>query len=98
MRIPSPTSVPRWPRPGDGVVSSPDFATTIADFRKAQAAYVQTKQVADQDEQLWKNDAIAKRDLEQAQTDAAAAAADRDAALQQLRALGVDEATIAALR
>jgi cobalt-zinc-cadmium efflux system membrane fusion protein len=80
------------------LVSSPDFATTIADFRKAQAAYVQTKRVADQDEQLWKNDAIAKRDLEQAQTDAAAAAADRDAALQQLRALGVDEASIAALR
>ena len=80
------------------LVSSPDFATTIADFRKAQAAYVQAKRVADQDEQLWKNDAIAKRDLEQAQTDASAAAADRDAALQQLRALGVDEASIAALR
>src|SRR5262245_21327486 len=80
------------------LVSSPDFATTIADFRKAQAAYVQAKRVADQDEQLWKNDAIAKRDLEQAQTDAAAASADRDAALQQLRALGVDEASIAALR
>ena len=80
------------------LVSSPDFATTIADFRKAQAAFAQTKRVADQDEQLWKNDAIAKRDLEQAQTDAAAAAADRDAALQQLRALGVDEASIAALR
>ena len=80
------------------LVSSPDFATTIADFRKAQAAYVQAKRVADQDEQLWKNDAIAKRDLEQAETDAAAAAADRDAALQQLRALGVDEASIAALR
>src|SRR5204863_5636788 len=35
---------------------------------------------------------------EQAQTDATAAAADRDAALEQLRALGVDEATIVALR
>lgn len=80
------------------LVSSPDFATTIAEFRKAQAAYVQAKRVADQDEQLWKNDAIAKRDLDQAETDAAAAAADRDAALQQLRALGVDEASIAALR
>ena len=80
------------------LVSSPDFATTIADFRKAQAAYVQAKRIADQDEQLWKNDAIAKRDLDQAETDAAAAAADRDAALQQLRALGVDEPSIAALR
>jgi hypothetical protein len=27
------------------LVSSPDFATTIADFRKAQAAYVQAKRV-----------------------------------------------------
>ena len=80
------------------LVSSPDFATAIADFRKAQAAYVQTKRVADQNEQLWKNDAIARRDLEQSQTDAASAAADRDAALQQLRALGVDDASIAALR
>jgi cobalt-zinc-cadmium efflux system membrane fusion protein len=80
------------------LVSSPDFATTVADFRKAQAAYVQARRVADLDEQLWKNDAIAKRDLEQAQTDAVAAAADRDAALQQLRALGVDEASIASLR
>jgi cobalt-zinc-cadmium efflux system membrane fusion protein len=80
------------------LVSSPDFASAIADFRKAQAAYVQAKRVADQDEQLWKNDAIAKRDLDQAETDASAASADRDAALQQLRALGVDEASIAALR
>lgn len=80
------------------LVASPDFATTVADFRKAQATWVQAKRVADLDEQLWKNDAIARRDLEQAQTDAVAAAADRDAALQQLRALGVDDASIAALR
>jgi cobalt-zinc-cadmium efflux system membrane fusion protein len=80
------------------LVSSPDFATTVAEYRKAQAAYVQAKRVADLNEQLWKNDAIARRDLEQSQTDATAAAADRDAALQQLRALGVDETSIAALR
>jgi cobalt-zinc-cadmium efflux system membrane fusion protein len=80
------------------LVSSPDFAATVADFRKAQAAWVQAKRVADLDEQLWKNDAIAKRDLEQAQTDAVAAAADRDAALQQLRSLGIDDASIDALR
>src|SRR5512138_386653 len=33
------------------LVSSPDFATAIAAVRKAQAAYVQTKRVADQNEQ-----------------------------------------------
>ena len=80
------------------IVSSPDFATAVADFRKAQGAAVQAQRVAEQNEQLWKNDAIARRDLEQAQTDAAAAAADRDAAMQQLRALGVDEASISAIR
>ena len=80
------------------LVSSPDFATTVAEFRKAQSAYAQAKRIADQNEQLWKNDAIARRDLEQSQTDLAAAAADRDAAIQQLRALGVDEASIASLR
>ncbi|MEP6573447.1 MAG: efflux RND transporter periplasmic adaptor subunit, partial [Gemmatimonadota bacterium] len=50
------------------------------------------------DEQLFKNDAIARRDLEQAQTDAIATAADREAALEALRALGVDEGSLSALR
>src|SRR5215207_9982637 len=33
------------------LVSSHDFATTVADFRKAQAAWVQAKRVSDLDEQ-----------------------------------------------
>lgn len=87
-------------RPGQtlALVSSPDFAAAVAAFRKAQGTAAQTKRVADLDEQLFKNDAIARRDLEQAQTDALAAAADLDASLQQMRALGVDEAAIARLR
>ena len=80
------------------LVSSPDFAAAVAAFRKAQVTAIQTRRVADLDEQLFKNDAIARRDWEQAQTDAAGAAADRDAALQQLQALGVDASTIAAIR
>jgi cobalt-zinc-cadmium efflux system membrane fusion protein len=80
------------------LVSSPDFATAVADYRKAQGAAVQARRVADLDQQLWKNDAIARRDLEQAQVDAQAAEADRDAALQQLRSLGVADAQIATLR
>ena len=48
------------------------------------------KRIADRDEELFKNDALARSDLDQARTDAAAAAADLDAAGQQLRALGVD--------
>lgn len=79
-------------------VSSPDFATAIAAFRKAESSYRQLSRVATLDEELFKTDAIAHRDVEQAETDAAAAAADRDAALQQLRSLGVDGATISAIQ
>ena len=80
------------------LVSSPDFALAIATFRKAQGAATQARRVAELDQELWKNDAIAKRDLEQAQVDAQAAEADRDAALQELRSLGVADAQIASLR
>ena len=79
-------------------VSSPDFAAAVASYRKAESAYRNLKRIADLDEQLFKNDAIARRDLEQAQTDASAAAADRDAAIQQMRALGVQESQIEAIR
>lgn len=80
------------------LVTSPDFAAASAAYRKAQSAYRNLQHIAELDEQLFKNDAIPRRELEQAQTDAAAAAADRDAAIEQMRALGVDEATIAAVR
>jgi cobalt-zinc-cadmium efflux system membrane fusion protein len=79
-------------------VSSPDFATAVSDFRKAQATAVQTRRVANLDSALFKNDAIARRDMEQAETDAVSAEADRDAALQALQALGVDQETLAQLR
>jgi len=78
-------------------VSSPDFAAAVAQYQKALAAAVNLRRIADQDEQLWKNDAIARRDLEQAQTDAAQAASDRDAALTQLKSIGVDSASAVAL-
>jgi cobalt-zinc-cadmium efflux system membrane fusion protein len=79
-------------------VASPDFATDVAAYRKAVAAAGNARHIADLDEQLWKNDAIARRDLEQAQTDAAQADADRDAALEQLQSIGVDTASIAAIQ
>ncbi|MDQ2668145.1 MAG: efflux RND transporter periplasmic adaptor subunit [Gemmatimonadota bacterium] len=79
-------------------VTSPDFATASAAYRKAQSAYRNLQRIADLDDQLFKNDAIPRRELEQAQTDAAAALADRDAAGEQMRALGVDAASIAAVR
>jgi cobalt-zinc-cadmium efflux system membrane fusion protein len=80
------------------VVASPDFATDVSALRKAEATAKNARRLAQLDEQLWKNDAIARRDMEQAETDAVAAEADRDAALQQLRDLGVDAKTIADIR
>jgi cobalt-zinc-cadmium efflux system membrane fusion protein len=79
-------------------VSSPDFATAVADYRKAQTAYRNAKRIADRDSALFKNDALARGDLEQAQTDLAAAAADVDAAIESMRALGVDDAQIEQVR
>ncbi len=77
------------------MVASPDFAADISALRKAEATAKNARRVAELDEQLWKNDAIARRDMEQAETDAVSAEADRDSALQQLRDLGVDAKTLA---
>jgi cobalt-zinc-cadmium efflux system membrane fusion protein len=87
-------------RRGDALatVTSPDFASATAAYRKAESAYRNAQRIADLDQQLFKNDAIARREMEQAQTDAAAAAADRDAAIEQMRALGVDPEGIDAVR
>jgi membrane fusion protein, heavy metal efflux system len=79
-------------------VASPDFATALAEYRKAQAAAGNALQIAARDSALFANDALARQDLEQAQAEAASALADRDAALDQLRAIGADSATIEALR
>src|SRR6478672_9816048 len=79
-------------------VASPDFASAVAAYRKAESTYRNLQRIADQDVQLFKTDAIARRDVEQAQTDASAAAADRDAALQQVRSLAVDPRAIEQIR
>ncbi len=71
-------------------VSSPDFAAALANYRKALATARNAKRVADLDDQLFRNDAIAKRDLDQAQTDAENAQADLESAIEGLRSLGVD--------
>ena len=79
-------------------VSSPDFAAAVAGYRKAQTAYRNAKRIADRDSALFKNDALARSELEQAQADVASAAADLDAAVQSMRALGVEPAQIDAVR
>ena len=76
------------------LVDSPDYAAAIGGYRKALVTAQNLRRIADLDRQLFAADAIARRDLEQAQTDAVNAEADRDAALQQLRSLGVAAETI----
>ena len=80
------------------IVSSPDFASAVSALRKAEAVAKNARHIADLDQQLFKNDAIARRDMEQSETDAVNAEADRDAAIQQLRSLGVSDAMIADIR
>jgi len=79
-------------------VSSPDFASAVADYRKAQTGYRNAKRIADRDSALFKNDALARSELEQAQSDLASAEADLEAAVQNMRALGVEESQIDAIQ
>jgi cobalt-zinc-cadmium efflux system membrane fusion protein len=79
-------------------VASPDFAAALGAYRKADATARNDRRIADLDKQLFTDDAISRREMEQSQTDAVAAEADRDAALQQLRSLGADDATIDDIR
>ena len=80
------------------IVSSPDFAEAVASYRKAEGAWRNADRIATLDEQLFANDALARSELDQARTDLAAATADREAAVSQLRSIGLDEASIDAIR
>ena len=79
-------------------VTSPDYASAVAGYRKAEDASRNAQRILKLDEQLFQNDALARADLDQARTDASSAAADVDAAIQQLRALGVSDSTISLIR
>jgi cobalt-zinc-cadmium efflux system membrane fusion protein len=88
--------------PGDKVnagdalaeVDSPDFATAISAYRKALATAQTLRRVADADKDLLQHNGVAQREAEQAQTDAANAEADRDAARQTLVSLNIDPQVI----
>ena len=88
--------------PGDRVkagdalaeVDSPDFAAAISAYRKALATAQTLRRVADMDKDLIQHNGVAQREEEQAQTDAANAEADRDAALQTLVSLNLDPQVI----
>jgi cobalt-zinc-cadmium efflux system membrane fusion protein len=88
--------------PGDKVrkgqplatVASPDYAAAISTYAKALITAQNARKLADADKDLAEHKGVSQRESEQAQTDAANADADRDAALQALAALDVDTQTI----
>jgi membrane fusion protein, heavy metal efflux system len=88
--------------PGDKVnkgdplaaVVSPDFSTSVSAYRKAVVSARNARKLADLDKDLLSYQGVSEREEEQAQTDAASAEADRDAALQSLKSMGVDPQVI----
>ncbi len=78
-------------------VASPDYATAISTYQKAMATAKNARRIADLAEELSHNN-LSRKEVEQAETDAANADADRDAALEQLHSLDVDKATIKAIQ
>jgi membrane fusion protein, heavy metal efflux system len=80
------------------VVNSPDFAAAIGAYRKALSAAQTLRRLADMDKDLVQHQGVSRREEAQAQTDAASAEADREAALQGLVSLNVDPQTIRNIR
>ena len=76
------------------VVESSDFAAAVGAYSKALATAETDKRIADMDADLIQHNGVSQREAQQAQTDAANAGADRDAALQTLVSLNVDPQTI----
>ena len=83
-------------RAGDvlAVVDSPDFAAAVGTYNKALFTAQNARKLADADKDLIAHNGISAREAQQAQTDAANAEADRDAALQALTALNLDPQTL----
>ncbi len=79
-------------------VASPDFAAAVGAYRKADATARNSRRIAELDTKLFANDAISRREMEQAQTDAIGAESDRDSAMQALRSLGLDPGAIDEIR
>jgi cobalt-zinc-cadmium efflux system membrane fusion protein len=77
--------------------ASPDYAAALTAYRKAVVTAKNARRIADLAEQLSHNN-LSRKEVEQAQTDAANAEADRQAALEQLHSLGVDAPTIQAIQ
>jgi cobalt-zinc-cadmium efflux system membrane fusion protein len=79
------------------IVDSPDFAAAISAYRKALTTAHTARRLADLEKDLVQHQGVAQREEDQAETDAANADADRDAALKALVSLNVDPQTIKAI-
>jgi cobalt-zinc-cadmium efflux system membrane fusion protein len=79
------------------IVDSPDFATAISTYQKALFTARTNRRLADLDKDLVQHNGVSQREYEQAQTDAANAEADRDAALRALVSLNVPPQAIEAI-
>src|SRR3954447_1867696 len=77
------------------LVQSADYAAAVGAYRKAAVTAANARRLAAADRDLAAHNGISEREAAQAQTDAASADADRDAALQALVSMGVDRNTIA---
>lgn len=92
--------------PGDQVkkgqalalVHSPDYAAAVDAYRKAQAAALNARRIADVDKDLLAHKGVSEREAAQAQSDAIGAEADASAALQALVALDIDPKILDAVR
>jgi membrane fusion protein, heavy metal efflux system len=77
------------------LVQSADFSAAVGAYRKAVVTAANARRLASADRDLVAHNGISEREAAQAQTDAASAEADRNAALQTLISMGVDRGTIA---
>jgi cobalt-zinc-cadmium efflux system membrane fusion protein len=76
------------------MVDSSDFAAATSAYAKAVATARTSRQLADADKDLAQHNGVSAREAQQAETDAANAEADRDAALQAVQALKLDPKAI----
>lgn len=76
-------------------VLSPDFSAAVSAYRKALVNAQTLRKLANLDKDLLAHQGVSQKEADQAESDAAGAEADRDAALLALRAFNVDPQVIA---
>lgn len=72
-------------------ISSPDYSALRATYLKARDAFALADKNYNRAQDLYSHNAIAQRDLEQAESDRTQAQADLDASEQALRVLGISD-------